>query len=640
MKGRVETQATGAAQNRRGPSEPGGANSVEFSPDSRLIASANGESGISSPRGSLRDYRVYDGMVRIWDAEKGEELWSHAVFASHVAFSSDGDQLSCYKLVHQVRPEKIDFWAERRVANLAGPDKVLLPHDRRPFAASLSSAKIDFVRGSAPDELLVWGYAPGDLAEDQPDRSKACIYNCRTGLKILTATHASRIQGAALTPDGSRVLTCADDGVLKVWDMTTGGELTSLQTHGGPVVSLVAAADGVRVAAGHENGMVGIWDLTAGVATLSIHGPAGAAPSLAFSPDGTRIATGGPEHTIRIWDAAREQHTQTVLDHSISVAFSPDSRLAAMTSRAGIMLVDTDGVGKERRMFIERDEAAIALKVKELGLTREESIAMSWRDVPMQVAFSHDGAQLAVAYVRGDVELWDVKTVRSVRTLEGDGDPAIQLVCSPHGHGVTALTTKGVALTWGAGSGGHMQRRSTEGVLAVGYGASGDLLLAMDRSEEAVVMNDRTKTEQKLAHARGLIQTRVFFSSDGRRVLGARSGRAVSVWDVTTGSLLVNVDNYAGDLHAAALSPHGDRAVTVAGETASLWDVSTGRELMKWPIHIGFVIQLAFSPDGRHLGASAQEGACVWSAVDPRAEPADLLAWQIDRYRRWLAQRR
>ena len=57
----------------------------------------------------------------------------------------------------------------------------------------------------------------------------------------------------AFSPDGTRVVTGSEDGSARVFDATTGTEL-SRQDHGGTVNAVAFSPDGTRVATSSEDG--------------------------------------------------------------------------------------------------------------------------------------------------------------------------------------------------------------------------------------------------------------------------------------------------------------------------------------------------------------------------------------------------
>jgi WD40 repeat protein len=66
----------------------------------------------------------------------------------------------------------------------------------------------------------------------------------------------------------------------------------------------VFSPDGRWIASGSQDGMVTVWDTTTGEEWLKFqaHEPQGHARCVAFSPDGRRLATVSWDTTVKVWD--------------------------------------------------------------------------------------------------------------------------------------------------------------------------------------------------------------------------------------------------------------------------------------------------------------------------------------------------
>src|SRR5207247_2027628 len=96
------------------------------------------------------------------------------------------------------------------------------------------------------------------------------------------------------------------------WDVGTGLELARLAGPQGEVTALAWDPRGTRLAGTGRDGIVRIWDGSTGreLATLE---PADETPgspftfswnALAWHPDGPRVASSGDDSRVRFWDAA------------------------------------------------------------------------------------------------------------------------------------------------------------------------------------------------------------------------------------------------------------------------------------------------------------------------------------------------
>src|SRR5262249_54439614 len=70
------------------------------------------------------------------------------------------------------------------------------------------------------------------------------------------------VLAVSFSPDGKRLASAGDDGMVRVWDTVTGQEALSLKGHTGTVTSVAFSPDGKRLASADSTGRVKVWDAT------------------------------------------------------------------------------------------------------------------------------------------------------------------------------------------------------------------------------------------------------------------------------------------------------------------------------------------------------------------------------------------
>jgi hypothetical protein len=143
----------------------------------------------------------------------------------------------------------------------------------------------------------------------------------------LLSGHGGSVNSAAFSPDGSRVVTAADDNTARLWDAMTATALATLSGHNDTVTSAAFSPDGSRVVTASYDKTARLWDATRGAAIATLSGHGDKVSSAAFSPDGTRVVTTSFDNTARLWDAATGAAIATLSGHKDKVwsaAFSPD----------------------------------------------------------------------------------------------------------------------------------------------------------------------------------------------------------------------------------------------------------------------------------------------------------------------------
>ena len=94
-----------------------------------------------------------------------------------------------------------------------------------------------------------------------------------------------------MSSDGRRVIITADDSTARVWNATSGVEITVLRGHQGPIQYAIFSRDEARVVTASDDGTVRLWEAGTGaeLSVLGIH--TSWVNRVAFDPGGTRIVT-------------------------------------------------------------------------------------------------------------------------------------------------------------------------------------------------------------------------------------------------------------------------------------------------------------------------------------------------------------
>ena len=157
--------------------------------------------------------------------------------------------------------------------------------------------------------------------------------------------HKGAVLSFRLTSDFRYVISCAEDQLVKMWDMETRKCVRTFEGHGKavrdcdvlPTFTKENPANG-RIVSASADKTVRIWDAVYAECKKIIRGHTDVVYACAFTPNGERIASASADRTLRLWDT-HEGHLIYIysLHESavISCTFSPTGRYLLSSSDYG-----------------------------------------------------------------------------------------------------------------------------------------------------------------------------------------------------------------------------------------------------------------------------------------------------------------
>jgi len=336
-----------------------------------------------------------------------------------------------------------------------------------------------------------------------------------SGPHVRLKGHEGSIVHAAFSPGGERVVTAANDGTARIWEVDTGREIAVLNHEGG-------------------RGRY-IWRAS-------------------FSPDGTRVLTAtADDRTARVWDAATGKEIVALKGHEGTVwtaAFSPDGRRAVTSSEDRTAQVWNVATGQE----------IVALKGHEDDL--------NW------AVFSPNGAHVVTASDDRTARVWDAATGRELLALKHQGRVG-RAAFSPNGTRVVTLSDDLSAHVWDAATGnkvavfkgGHQFRVSDMTI-------SSDSALVVTGSDRTAWVWD-AETGQEIAALeghQGMVRSVAFSPVGALVVTGADEGK-VRVWDAKTGREIAVLQGHDDEVKTVAFSSDGARVVTGSADGTAQYGI-------------------------------------------------------------------
>ncbi len=484
------------------------------------------------------------------------------------------------------------------------------------------------------------------------------MWDISSGENIWSHTgHVESAQSVCFNPDGETLVsasfakTTLEPAQIKLWKVSTGEELRSIDSHTYRIWCVQFDTSGQRVATGNGDGTISLWELTSGKeilranpppASTDIHVPA---RSISFSADGRNIISAGKDLTL--WDAQNGQELTKFKRESqlISEAcFLGQGRRVASASFAKIKIWEpsTTETSDTLRQNISVRSLAYSPNGKHILTGGNDGTLRLWNKETDQLIHSfkgHPETVFAVGFGKQgsfffsgsqdhSIKLWNLDSAELLRTLDGHQGSVNSIAVAPDGEHLISASSDNSLKIWHAKSGKLVRTLHGHSAAVVRVKVSREENLFVSGSQDGFLQLWHGTTWEPVGDPwdnQGALKD-ICFDSTGSRV--AVLGAQFNVWDVAKGirtQQLAQDRLFAGGGTRVSFSRDDQRLVTTtSGGEISIWDVATGQEVKAFHGHNGRITGLAIRPDGLQIATGGWNGHIRFWNLDTEKQKRHL----------------
>ena len=392
-----------------------------------------------NPTGTVIAVTSSDGMVRYFDNATFEQLGppvsTGASYALSVIWNGDGSEVA--------------------TVNQDGTLRIFTSVDHRPTGDPA-------LTGTGGASAVAWSPA-GDLIVTANDGGNIRFFS------VPQPGDPSSVYGAraALSPDGSKLMTTNFDDTLRTFDAATFQPVGDIASTGGDLTAIGWSPDGTRVAVGSASGQVSVRDAALPTSDVtSVAGRAEPVTWIGWSTDASTITVVDHSGHITTRTAATLDvvHQADVGTPLTSAALDPQSSTLAVTGADGnVRLLAADDLHQKGKPISsgskEANDVAWSSDGKRLSTVNADgtvdlivagshSVTSTYTlsDAATKVAWNPSGDELAVGIATGAVWLLTAPSLEPIGTTVGSDSPSTSLFWMADGTELVSSFANGFTL--------------------------------------------------------------------------------------------------------------------------------------------------------------------------------------------------
>jgi WD40 repeat protein len=483
--------------------------------------------------------------------------------------------------------------------------------------------------------------------------------------RLIIRSHFSGISCLACTKDGMKLASSSGlvygsiDNSIRIFDTKSGNLLLHLQGHTDAVNSIAFHPDGTKLISASNDKTLRVFDITTGGEILMKELPA-VISSVAIHPDGKHIVTACDNYlivlsletlfeTIEIIDSEVDDNAEIEVDNldneSIGESITTVGSSSIVESVIGHDNINDHDIETETQKqpppvtIIEKLELTEIKRLMEhksnissvvyssdgnlmISASDDNSMIM-WKsstctilqghtDCVNCVAFSSDDTLIVSGSKDQSVRVWNtIKGVEIIK-LEGHSDSVTSVAFT---HGKTFVISGSVDKTirkWDAANGKELMKWDGHTAKVSSILVREDLGAIISGSQDCTVRLWELEGESATAKSQRHISaiTSLVFSPDGHHIASGSRDATVRIWSADSGEGLKVLLGHTDDVTALAYNKTGTRLASGSGgsdNTIFIWDPVKEDWVVVLKGHTADVVSLLFSPDGNRIVSRSKD---------------------------------
>lgn len=449
--------------------------------------------------------------------------------------------------------------------------------------------------------------------------------------------HTGWVHAVAISPDGSMIATAGEDNAIRLWSTEDGSQLGVLKGHDKRIRSLVFRQVAAELVSGAEDGLVKFWDLNSFGLSRQASTRGVGIWSIAVSPDDRHVAASGEDEYVRLFDA---QHCDLLDEKAYhrswvrGVCFSDDNKLVSASADGTARVWDVRMNALEPADVLDAGGErlrAVALHDGEIVTAGEDATVIVHRAdrasvrMPKAVNWVRSVASTSEGVVAacedGGLRLWEpgldeVETIAAGRnTIWSAAFDLEKNVVLGRADGTITYNDSTTGQVVARLEAGHGRVWAVASSGPFVAAACGDGLLRVWQDQSLILELNQDVT----------LTWAVAITADGDRMVASDTNGHVRAWSLPSGEILWDHDAQAGRVRSLALTGMSDLAAAAGGDgIVRIWKLSTGDErgIVEVP---GWARTVAFDDAGSRLAVGAGTGDIYMYPLNDSSRPIPFL---------------